>query len=142
MSLFSSFLIFSNAFSSSRRNFLISFVYICKSSFDMSEFLTSSMSIPGFALFGIGVLLVTGTGSSKLNSEIVEANDTVFQTSTFFTSKLELSFSLSLLMQHFLLDIFPEPEHFSLLFVADWYHFNLHFDFDASRPDLYINIEG
>ena len=113
-----------------------------KSSFDMSEFLTSSMSIPGFSLFGIGVLLVTGTGSSKLNSEIVEANDTVFQTSTFFTSKLELSFSLSLLMQHFLLDIFPEPEHFSLLFVADWYHFNLLCDFDASQPDLYINIEG
>ena len=40
------------------------------------------------------------------------------------------------------LDIFPEPEHPPLLFVADWHCSNLHCDFDTSQSDLYINIGG
>ena len=74
--------------------------------------------------------------------------DTVFEapvlsaTYKFFTkAKLELMFSLNALIQHFFLDIFPEPEHSLLLFVANWYRFNLFCDFDTSRSDFYINID-
>ena len=38
------------------------------------------------------------------------------------------------------LDIFPEREHSPLLFVADWYRFNLSYDFDTSRSDLYVKM--
>ena len=42
----------------------------------------------------------------------------------------------------YFLDIFPEPENHPLLFVADWYYFNLFCDFDTPWSDLYINIEA
>ena len=58
---FFKFLNFLHALSLSLRKFSISLEYICKYSFDVSECLVSSMSIAGFSLFRIGVLLVTGT---------------------------------------------------------------------------------
>ena len=86
--------------------------------------------------------------TSKSISETVEANDIVFEapvlsvTFELFTSILELVFSLNVLMQHFFLGIFPKSKHSPLLFVADWYRFNLFCDFDTSQPDFYINIDG
>ena len=70
------------------------------------------------------------------------ANDTVFDASllsstfNFFTSTLlELVFFL------IFLEIFPEPEHSPLLFLADCYCYKVHCNFDTSHSDLCINIE-
>ena len=78
----------------------------------------------------------------------MESNDTVFETpvlsatSSLYISKIGTDVFSQCAHVALFLDIFPEPEHSPLLFVADWYRFNLFFDFDTSRSDLYINING
>ena len=59
--VFSSFLIFSNAFFFSMRKLSNYLVHYYKSSLDVSKILASFLSVVGFSSFHMGVLLVTRT---------------------------------------------------------------------------------
>ena len=68
----------------------------------------------------------------------MEANDTAFEapvfspTSTFFyISKIGTGVFSQCPHPALFLDILPETEHSPLLFLADWYRFNLFCDFDT-----------
>ena len=123
----------------------------------VSEFSVSSVSIAGISFFRIGLVFVIGTGvASELSDQLVQNQflrqwkemtqflklQCCLKLPRFLQQQNQNWFFLSMDSCSIYLDIFAEPEYSPLLSVAEWYRFNLFCDFDTSRSDLYINIDG
>ena len=117
------------------------------------------MSVAGFSLFRTEVLLVTLSHvlHFELSNQLVQNEflrkwkqmtqllklQCCLQLPRFFyISKIGTGVFSQCTHAALFLDKFPEPEHSPLLLLADWHRFNLFCDFDTSRSDLYVNIDG